>query len=156
QVTNAVLSAVVHTIVSQAAGMLDLPAPPPSVRNTASVAESFVTRLDGTGFDAPIAAGAEVSKRIDRWAKPVTGTSRVRLVVALDPPDSGDAWFLSVLGPGAEGTLLPIEQALADGKATKPLADELNRVERIFPALLRPGAMRRGQVYLSQEEAWEL
>ncbi len=103
-----------------------------------------------------MAAGAEVSKRIDRWSKPLTGTARVKLVVTLDPPDSGNAWFLSVLGPGAEGTLLPIEQALADGKATKPLADELNRVERVFPALLRPGALRRGQVYLSQDEAWEL
>jgi hypothetical protein len=155
-VTLNVMGAVVHTIVSQAAGMLDLAAPPPAVRTTAAVAEAFVTRLDGTAFEAPVAAGAEVSKRIDRWAKPLTGTTRVRLVVQLDPPDSGDAWFLSVLGPGAEGTLLPIEQALADGKATKPLADELNRVERVFPALLRPGALRRGQVYLSQEEAWEL
>jgi hypothetical protein len=155
-VTLAVTGAVVHTIVSQAAGMLDLAAPPPQVRTTAAVAEAFVTRLDGSSFEAPVAPAAEVSKRIDRWAKPLTGTARVRLVVTLDPPDSGDAWFLSVLGPGAEGTLLPIEQALADGKATKPLADELNRVERAFPALLRPGALRRGQVYLSQEEAWEL
>jgi len=155
-VTLNVLGAVVHTIVSQAAGMLDLAAPPPVVRTTAAVAEAFVTRLDGSSFEAPVAAGAEVSKRIDRWSKPLTGTSRVRLVVQLDPPDSGDAWFLSVLGPGAEGTLLPIEQALADGKATKPLADELNRVERVFPALLRPGALRRGQVYLSQDEAWQL
>jgi hypothetical protein len=155
-VTLAVIGAVVHTIVSQAAGMLEFAAPPPAIRTTAHVAEAFVTGLDGRPFEAPIAAGAEVSKRIDRWAKPLTGTSRTRLVVQLDPPDSGDAWFLSVLGPGAEGTLLPIEQALADGKSTKPLADELNRVERIFPALLRPGAMRRGQVYLSQEEAWEL
>ena len=48
-------------------------------------------------------------KRLDRWAKPVTGTGRPRLVVQLDPPDRGDAWFLSVLGPGAEGGLLPIE-----------------------------------------------
>jgi hypothetical protein len=155
-VTLAVLGAVVQTIVTQAAGMLDLAAPPPAVRTTAAVAEAFVTRLDGSPFEAPVAAGAEVSKRIDRWAKPLTGTARVKLVVQLDPPDSGNAWFLSVLGPGAEGTLLPIEQALADGTSTKPLADELNRVERIFPALLRPGALRRGQVYLSQEEAWEL
>lgn len=156
QLTMAVIGAVVDTIVGQAAGMLDRSAPPPQVRTTAAVAESFVTRLDGSAFEAPIAPGAEVSKRIDRWAKPLTGTARTKLVVQLDPPDSGDAWFLSVLGPGAEGTLLPIEQALADGKATKPLADELNRIERIFPALLRPGALRRGQVYLSQEEAWEL
>ncbi|MCB0963668.1 MAG: hypothetical protein KDA98_10265, partial [Acidimicrobiales bacterium] len=155
-VVQAVLGAVVDTIVRQAAGMLEFAAPPPHVRSTATVAEAFVNLLDGTPFDAPLAAGAEVSKRLDRWAKPLTSTSRVRLVVQLDPPDSGDAWFLSVLGPGAEGTLLPIEQALADGKSTKPLADELNRVERVFPALLRPGALRRGQVYLSQEEAWEL
>lgn len=154
-VTLAVIGAVVDTIVRQAAGMLEFAARPPVVRTTAAVAEAFVTGLDGTPFEAPVAAGAEVSKRVDRWAKPLTGTTRVRLVVQLDPPDSGNAWFLSVLGPGAEGTLLPIEQALADGKSTKPLADELNRIERIFPALLRPGAMRRGQVYLSQDEAWE-
>ena len=36
-----------------------------------------------------------------------TGAGRTRLVVQLDPPDTGDAWFLSVLGPGAEGGLLP-------------------------------------------------
>ena len=86
----------------------------------------------------------------------VTGAVRSRLVVQLDPPDSGNAWFLSVLGPGADGTLLPIEVALGDSKATKPLADELVRLERILPALLRPGGLRRGQVYLSQAEAWEL
>ncbi|MCB0972250.1 MAG: hypothetical protein KDA97_12150, partial [Acidimicrobiales bacterium] len=105
-VVQAVLGAVVDTIVRQAAGMLEFAAPPPQVRSTATVAEAFVNLLDGTPFDAPLAPGAEVSKRIDRWAKPLTGTSRVRLVVQLDPPDSGDAWFLSVLGPGAEGTLL--------------------------------------------------
>ena len=115
-----------HPIVRQAAGMLEFAARPPVVRTTAAVAEAFVTSLDGTPFEAPVAAGAEVSKRIDRWAKPLTGTTRTRLVVQLDPPDSGNAWFLSVLGLGAEGTLLPIEQALADGKSTKPLADELN------------------------------
>jgi SNF2 family DNA or RNA helicase len=61
-----------------------------------------------------------------------------------------------VLGPGAEGGLLPIELALTDRHGTKPLADDLARLERIFPALLRPGGQRRGQVYLDQEEAWEL
>jgi hypothetical protein len=155
-VTLDLIGAVVDTICCQAAAMVELAAPPPSNRTIAAVAESFTTRLDGSVFETPVAVGAEVSKRIDRWAKPVTGTAGVRLVVQLDPPDSGDAWFLSVLGPGAEGTLLPIEQALADGKATKPLADELNRIERVYEPLLRPGAMRRGQVYLSQEEAWDL
>ena len=155
-VTLDVLGAVVHAIVGMAARQTTLPAPPPTTRTTAAVAEAFMTRLDGSTFEAPVAAGAEVSKRLDRWASGVTGAVRSRLVVQLDPPDSGNAWFLSVLGPGADGTLLPIERALGDSKATKPLADALVRLERILPELQRPGELRRGQVYLSQAEAWEL
>jgi hypothetical protein len=155
-VTLDIVSAVVDTIASEAGGKLELPAPPPVTRSTTQVAEAVVTRLDGSSFPAPVAVGAEVSKRLDRWAKPVTSGGRPRLVVQLDPPDRGDAWFLSVLGPGAEGTLLPIEVALGDSKNTKALADELARLERILPVLLRAGGLRRGQVYLSQQEAWEL
>jgi len=155
-VTRGVLAAVVDAVASDAAGRLDLPAPPPTVRNALAVSEAVITRLDGSTFEAPVAAGAEVSKRLQRWTKPVVSPTRPTLVVQLDPPDKGDAWFLSVLGPGAEGTLLPVEVALVDGRDTKALADELARLERIFPALLRAGALRRGQVYLSQDEAWEL
>ncbi|HEY9558622.1 MAG TPA: DEAD/DEAH box helicase, partial [Acidimicrobiales bacterium] len=155
-VTLDVLGAVVDAIVTEAAERVEVKAPPPTTRTPATVAEAFLTRLDGSDFSAPVAAAAEVSKRLDRWAKPVAGTSRTRLVVQLDPPDSGNAWFLSVLGPGAEGGLLPIEQALTDSRATKPLADELNRLERILDVLSRAGGLRRGQVYLSQAEAWEL
>jgi hypothetical protein len=154
--TQEVLGAVVDAIATDAAGRLELPAPPPVTRTVPAVAEAVVTRLDGSPFTAPVASGAEVSKRLERWLGPVTKLDRPRLVVQLDPPDRGDAWFLSVLGPGAEGGLLPIEVALGDSKRTKPLADELVRLERILPVLLRPGALRRGQVYLSQAEAWEL
>lgn len=154
-VTLDVIGAVVDAVVSEAAARLELPAPPPHVQSTSQVAEAVVTRLDGSSFVAPVATGAEVSKRLDRWVKPVSGPFTTRLVLQLDPPDTGNAWFLSVLGPGAEGNLLPIEAAIADGKATKALVDELVRAERVVPALLRPGAMRRGQVYLSQDEAWE-
>jgi superfamily II DNA or RNA helicase len=155
-VTLDIVSAVVDTIASEAGGKLELPAPPPVTRTTSQVAEAVVTRLDGSTFPAPVAVGAEVSKRLDRWSKPVTSSGRPRLVVQLDPPDTGDAWFLTVLGPGAEGGLLPIEVALGDSKNTKALADELARLERILPVLLRAGGLRRGQVYLSQQEAWEL
>jgi hypothetical protein len=154
-VTRSVLAAVVHAIATDAAARLELPAPPPTVRTAAEVAESMIMRLDGSSFVAPTAAYAEIARRLDRWAKPVIAQARRRLVVQLDPPDKGDAWFLSVFGPGADG-LLPIELALADREGTKPLADELDRLERIFPALVRPGGTRRGQVYLSQDEAWEL
>ncbi len=155
-VTLEVVAAVVDVIVCDAARRLELPAPPPTTRTPGAVAEAVVTRLDGSPFDAPIAVGNEVAKRLERWSRSVTGAVRARLVVQLDPPDRGDAWFLSVLGPGAEGGLLPIEVALADSKRTQPLADELVRLERILPVLLRAGGLRRGQVYLSQDEAWEL
>jgi hypothetical protein len=155
-VTRDFLTAVVDAIVSDAASRLEMPAPPPVVRTTANVAEAVVTRLDGSAFVAPVAAGAEISKRLDRWARPVVKPVPVRLVVQLDPPDSGNAWFLQVLGPGAEGGMLPVEVALADSEHTRPLADELARLERLLPALLRAGAARRGQVYLNQAEAWEL
>jgi hypothetical protein len=154
-VTLDVIGSVVDAVVSEAAARLELPAPPPHVQSTAQVAEAVVTRVDGSAFAAPVASGAEVSKRLDRWARSVIGPFTTRVVLQLDPPDAGNAWFLSVLGPGAEGNLLPIEAAIADGKGTKALVDELVRAERVVPALLRPGAMRRGQVYLSQDEAWE-
>ena len=155
-VTLDVLGTVVDAIATDAAGRLELPAPPPVTNTAAAIAEAMVTRLDGSHFEAPLGVAAGVQKRLDRWAKPVTGTTHTRLVVQLDPPDSGDAWFLSVLGPGAEGGLLPIEQALVDSRSTKGLAEAMYRLERVLPVLLRPGALRRGQVYLSQDEAWEL
>ena len=155
-VTRNVLAAAVDAVATDAAGRLELPAPPPSTRNAMAVAEAVITRLDGSPFEAPVAAGAEVSKRLQRWTKPVVNAHRPTLVVTLDPPDKGDAWFLSVLGPGAEGTLMDVEVALVDGKDTKALGDELARLERIYDPLMRAGALRRGQVYLSQDEAWEL
>jgi hypothetical protein len=155
-VVNAVLSSVVDAIVTTAAQRVELPAPPPAPTTVSAVAEAVVTRLDGSAFEAPARAAAEVSTRLDRWTQSVTGTERPRLVVQLDPPDMGDAWLLSVLGPGSDGELMPIERALADRKNTRAMGDELVRLERAFPALLRPGGQRRGQVYLSQDEAWEL
>jgi superfamily II DNA or RNA helicase len=151
-----VVRAVVDAIARDAAARVELPAPPPVVRTGADVGEAVVTRLDGSAFVAPVSSGLEVSKRLERWVKPVTGGGRSRLVVQLDPPDSSGAWFLSVLGRGAEGGLMPIELALTDSRSTKPMADDLARLERLYPVLLRAGGQRRGQVYLKQDEAWEL
>ncbi|MEA2614003.1 MAG: hypothetical protein QOI52_1962, partial [Chloroflexota bacterium] len=157
-VVLSVWTSVVDFLLRTAAARLELPAPPPTTSSAAAVAEAFVTRLDGSSFDAPVAAAAEVMKRLDRWVKPVAhGTSaRTRLIVQLEPPDRGNAWYLAVLGRGADGNPLPVEVALADSKDTKAMADELVRLERVLPVLLRPGGLRRGQVYLSQDEAWEL
>jgi superfamily II DNA or RNA helicase len=155
-VTLEVIGAVVDAIALEAGEKLERPATPPVIRNAADVGEAFVANLDGTPFTAPIPAGAEVSKRLDQWAHQVSGVAKTTIVVQLDPPDGGDAWFLHVLGRGAEGGLLPIEQALTDSKRTQHLADEIVRLERIYDKLGRAGGLRRGQVYLSQDEAWEL
>ena len=155
-VTLEVIGAVVDAIASEAGQKLERPATPPVIRSAADVGEAFIARLDGSSFGAPIPAGAEVSKRLDQWAHQVSGVAKTTLVVQLDPPDRGDAWYLSVLGRGAEGGLLPIEQALTDSKRTQPLADEIVRLERLYDKLRRAGGLRRGQVYLSQDEAWEL
>ena len=53
-------------------------------------------------------------------------------------------------------TLVPLEVALIDGRPKRHLADEHARLERLMPVLKRPGEARRGQVVLSQDEAWEL
>ncbi len=154
--TLAVLGAVVDAIVSEAAGRVELPAPPPTTNTAAAVAEAVSTRVDGSSFRAPVGAATQVSRRLEQWSRPVVRSGRPVLVVMLAPPDRGDAWMLSVLADGGEGTLAPIEAALAGSATPKPLADELARLERLLPALRRADSRRRGQVVLSQAEAWEL
>ncbi|MCU1392885.1 MAG: Helicase, family [Ilumatobacteraceae bacterium] len=155
-ITLSVLGAVVEAIVSEAATRLELPAPPPTINNSVQLAEAFTTRLNGSPFVAPTVPASDLARRISGWSGSVTSFSRPQLIVQLDPPDSGNAWHLSVLGPGAKGKPLPIEVALGDSRDTKQLADELARLERAFPILRRAGELRRGQVVLSQSEAWEL
>jgi hypothetical protein len=154
--TIAVLGAIVDAIVRDAAGRLELPAAPPVVRTPGDVAEAVVTCLDGTPFDAPARLATTLAERLERWADPVRNPVDARLVVQLDPPDKGNAWFLSVLGPGQDGRLVPLEVALVDGRSKRHLADEIVRLERLLPVLNRPGGQRRGEVVLSQDEAFEL
>ena len=154
--TLAVLGEVVNAVVSVAAGRLALPAPPPVVSSSADVAEAFITRLAGSSFKVPLGSVADVSRRFELWSRAVTSTTRPKLVVQLEPPDAGNAWLLTVFGPGPNQRLLPIEQALGATSNTRSIADEMARLERVFPVLLRPGELRRGQVVLSQHEAWEL
>ncbi|MDQ3738325.1 MAG: DEAD/DEAH box helicase [Actinomycetota bacterium] len=154
--TIAVLDSVVDAIVSQAASMVELPAPPPRVSNSTDVTEAVSARLDGSPFRAPADRATEISERLDRWARPVTRLGRPKLVVQLDPPDGGDAWLLSVYGPGTNGRLLPIEEAMGDTHEPRLLMDELGRLEQVYAPLQRPGQLRRGRVVLNQAEAWEL
>ena len=155
--TRAVLTAIVDAVCRTAARRLEVPAAPPQVRTPADVAETFLARLDGTKFDAPVKAGADVAGRLERWARPVLAASAVRLVLQLDPPDQGGAWHLSALASGLGRQLVPVEVALgtAAGSDRRVVEDLLVRLERFVPALRRPGGRRRGEVVLSQDEAWE-
>lgn len=154
--TQSVLTAIVNAIATDAAKKLTFPAPPPEPTDAASVSEAILTRLDGSSFTAPARVAAELTKRMDRWSAPVTSPTDARLVVQLEAPDKDNVWFLSVLGPDPDGNLVPLEVALIESRPKRHLGDELARLERLIPVLKRPGEARRGEVVLSQEEAWEL
>jgi len=155
-VVNSALTAVVDAIGRDAARRIEVPAPPPVVRNAADAAESYLAHLDGASFEAPGAVGNELVARLERWSRSVVGSS-VRLIVQLDPPDSGDAWHLNVLCPLPDAPPTSVEEAMAyPGTKPKEIEDQINRLERMVPELKRPGGRRRGQVVLSQDEAWQL
>ena len=140
-VTLDVLGAVVDAIVgdgrrpARAAGAAARPpAPPPRWPRRSSPAST------ARRSRRPVAAGAEVSKRLDRWAsrrhrrRRATARRAARPARLAATPGSSRC-----SAPAPTARCCPIELALADSKATKPLADELARLERILPALLRPG-----------------
>ncbi|MGH1489230.1 MAG: SNF2-related protein [Acidimicrobiales bacterium] len=156
--TTAVLTDLVTAICKEAASRLDVPAGPPEPTSKSDVAEAFLSRLDGQPFSAPSRLGSELSRRIDQWSRPIGGTKKFKLVIQLDPPDESNAWYLAVLAPNNDNRLLPVEQVIVNSSNTrrKEVEEELLRLERLYPELLRPGARRRGEVVLSQDEAWTL
>ncbi len=156
--TQAVLGDLVSAICTEAAARLEMPASSPDPRSKADVAETFLAHLNGAPFEAPSRLASELSRRIDQWARSVTGTTRSHLLIRLDPPDESNAWYLAVLATNSEGHLLPVEQVIVNSSNTrrKEVEEELARLERLYPELMRPGARRRGEVVLSQDEAWRL
>lgn len=155
--SRSVLGEVVDVICHDAARRVEVPAAPDDPRSIADAGETFLARLDGTPFDMAPALAGELTNALERWAAPVTSKTYRPLIVQLDPPDSGDAWHLAVFAPGKGQQLVPIEVALVNaGNQRREVEGNLLRLERLFPALQRPGSLRRGEVVLSQVEAWEL
>ena len=155
--TRSVLGEVVDVICHDAAKRVEVPAAPDDPRSIAAAAETFLARLDGTPFDMAPALAGELTNALERWAAPVSSKVYQPLIVLLDPPDSGDAWHLAVFAAGKGQTLVPVEVALVNaGGLRRELEGNLLRLERLFPALRRPGSLRRGEVVLSQAEAWDL
>ncbi len=154
----AALTDLTDAIVGVAANQLEMPAPPPEVKTRADVGEATLCHLDGTPFRAPTRIGGEMVRRLSQWGQPVVGPIAQRLVVQLDPPDDSGAWHVAVLAPSEEGGLEPVEVAMTTGSKSraKNTSAQLARLERLFPELLRLGGRRRGEVLLSQDEAWSL
>ena len=157
-VTRSVVSGFVDAICRDAAGRVEVPAPPPQPRNASDVAEAVLGRLDGSTFEAPHQQAMEISKGLKSWAGGVTGASRLELIVQLDPPDEGDAWHLRTLTSDGRRKEEPVEAAMsrANHDRKEALKRELERLEGLYEPLLRGKDTRRGQVILSQDEAWDL
>ena len=158
--TTAVLADIVHAIATEAAERVEMPAAPPSARTKADIAEAALARLDGTTFEASSRHASDLMRRLESWARPVTDPyeQRLRLIVQLDPPDDIGAWHLSVLSESSSGELQPVERALVIASRARKQAvkHHLARLERLIPDLLRLGGRRRGEVILSEDEAWRL
>jgi len=151
--TQDALAAMVHAFTAQPASTMTNAAEPPTIRTASDLVEALNAHLDGARFDAPTRVGSELMRKLTKWTAPIAGLTGARLVIELLSPDDTGGWHLSVLGPDPDGNLVPVEVAIVDHPK---LVDQLERVERLLPALKRPGAARRGQVILSQDEAWSL
>ncbi len=156
--SHAVVGDLLHSICMTAAERMDVPAAPPHPNSKGELAEAMLAHLGGGHFEAPARLGAELIRRLDQWGKPVTTTLKTQLVVTLEAPDDSNAWYLAVTAANNDGSLEPVESAMVNASNTrrKEARDQLARLERLFPPLLRPGAKRRGEVILSQDEAWQL
>ena len=157
-VVQSALVGMVDAIMTSAARRLDVPAASPEPRSRAEMAEAFLAYLNGTRFTGSATHGSDLARRIEQWARPVTSASRQSLVVHLDEPDDAGAWHLRVVALSPEGAPEPVEVAMVSGVSTHrtEVRDQLTRLERLLPVLMRPGGKRRGEVILSQDEAWEL
>ncbi len=154
---SAVVGDFLDVICRDAAARVEVPAPPPDPRSDQEVSEAVLARLDGEPFDAPEQRAVELARGLRRWARPVTDQSIPRLVVQLDPPDAGNAWHLRTVVPTGQGQDQRVEAAMAKASDARRAAikRELDRLETLYPELRRSRGGRRGEVILSQDEAWD-
>ena len=151
----AVITAAVEAIVAESIERTELPAPPPSAKSAMDLDDTVIARMDGTPFRTNVAFASTLSRRLEQWSRTVTEPTRPRLVVQLDAPAPGGVWLVTVSAPSGKGTLIPLDAALRTEGGRRTLTAEWQRLGRLFPAIDRVGVSRRGQVAMSQDEAWE-
>ncbi|CAN5902413.1 DEAD/DEAH box helicase [soil metagenome] len=157
-VTQTVVAGFVDAICRDGAGRVEVPSPPPQPRSASDVAETLLCKLDGETFEAPHQHGIEIGKALKSWSSGATGALKLNLAVQLDPPDDGDAWLVRTLTEDGGRSDVTVEAAMsrASHNRKEALKRELERLERLYPPLMRGRDSRRGQVVLSQDEAWDL
>ena len=160
---RAVLGAAADAVCRAGAARLVTPATVPVARSRAEVSEAVLAGLAGEPFQAASRAATEMADDMGRWTTPVTSDRAARLTVRLAAPEDDGGWLLTVeanpeAGPDAgPGAPQPVEEILQSGRPARAAAveTELRRLERLLPALRRPGR-RRGRVVMDGTEAWEL
>jgi superfamily II DNA or RNA helicase len=160
---RAVLGAAADAVCRAGAARLVTPATVPVARSRSEVSEAVLAGLAGKPFTAATRAATDMSDDITRWTTPVTSDRAARLTVRLASPEDDGGWLLTVeanaeAGPDAgPGAPQPVEEVLHSGRPARAAAveTELRRLERLLPALRRPGR-RRGRVVMDGTEAWEL
>ena len=157
QLCRAVLGAAVDAVCRAGAARLVTAATVPVARSRAEVREAVLAGLDGSPFTAAVRPATELSDELARWSAPVTGDQTVVLTVRLAAPEDDGGWLLSVDVDGPDDSRQHVEDAMSGDRPARATAveTELRRLERLFPALQRPGR-RRGRVVLDGSEAFEL
>ena len=160
---RAVLGAAADAICRAGASRLVTPATVPVARSRSEISEAVIAGLAGEPFQAASRAATEMADDMARWTTPVTSDRAARLTVRLSPPEDDGGWLLTVEAqgePSPDGgppVPQPVEEVLHSGRPARAAAveTELRRLERLLPALRRPGK-RRGRVVMDGTEAFEL
>ena len=144
-----VIDSVVEAIVRFGAARLEVPAKPPHANTPTDLADTIVASMGGTPFPAHPDLARDASRRFDGWARQILGERRP-LVVRLDPPSVDGVWMASVHAHGAEGGLVPLDEALRAGRRPQqhrprvgPHRADLPGLRPVAPAA-RPGGAHPG------------
>jgi superfamily II DNA or RNA helicase len=153
--TTAVITAVVEAVVTESVERMELPAAPPTANTATDFADTVIARMDGSPFRAHAGLAHDLSRRFDQWSRTVTSVVRPKLIVSLEAPDSGGVWLISVFAPAGKGRTVAVDEAIRNERGGRPITAEWARLCRLMPALDRAGLRHRGQLAMSQDEAWD-
>ena len=148
-----VIDSVVEAIVRFGAARLEVPAQPPHAHHPHRPRRHDRRQHGWHAVPRPPRSGPRrltpvrrLGPSDPRRAPPARGSAR--------PAGVEGVWMARCTRHGAEGGLVPLDEALRAADARSSIAHEWARIERIFPAFAR-SRQQRGQVVLTQGEAWD-